>query len=196
MACHVCPWWLGYLLLSPLRRLGQDPHVLLSPHVRADMTVLEVGPGMGYFSLELGRLVGPQGRVTCTELQPRMLRGLRRRLERAGLAARFDLRHVGADSLAVQDLADRVDFALLFAVVHEVADQRRLFAEVFAALRRGGALLVAEPSGHVSAKAFAASEALATEAGFEVASRPLIRRSRAVLLVKTDCRRASASHSH
>ena len=29
---HVCPWWIGYLLISPLRRLWQDPARLLAPH--------------------------------------------------------------------------------------------------------------------------------------------------------------------
>jgi hypothetical protein len=55
---HVCPWWLGYLLASPIRRIAQDPHKILHPHVREGMTVLEPGPGMGFFTLELLRLTG------------------------------------------------------------------------------------------------------------------------------------------
>jgi hypothetical protein len=64
MAGHgVCPWWVGYLLASPLRRLQYDPAALLAPYVRTGMTVLEPGPGMGFFTLELARRVGPSGRV-------------------------------------------------------------------------------------------------------------------------------------
>jgi protein-L-isoaspartate O-methyltransferase len=65
---HVCPWWVGYLLVSPLRRFFQDPGEVLGPHVREGMTVLEIGPGMGYFSLPLARLVGKEGRVLCVDV--------------------------------------------------------------------------------------------------------------------------------
>lgn len=48
MGAHrVCPWRLGYLLASPVRKLLQDPHRILLPYVRAGMTVLEPGPGWG-----------------------------------------------------------------------------------------------------------------------------------------------------
>jgi hypothetical protein len=53
----VCPWWLGYLLVNPLRRLIQPPLALLRPYVKEGMTVLEPGPG-------------PAGRVVAIELQP------------------------------------------------------------------------------------------------------------------------------
>jgi len=65
MAEHhsVCPWWMGYLLACPLRRLWQDPANIVAPYVREGMTVLEPGPGMGFFTLELARRVGASGRV-------------------------------------------------------------------------------------------------------------------------------------
>jgi len=53
MAHRVCPWWLGYLLASPLRRLLQDPAAIVGPYVREGMTVLEPGPGMGFFTLAM-----------------------------------------------------------------------------------------------------------------------------------------------
>ncbi len=56
---RVCPWWLGYFLASPIRRLWQNPAQILRPYVREGMTVLEPGPGMVFFTLELARLVGP-----------------------------------------------------------------------------------------------------------------------------------------
>lgn len=63
MSKRVCPWWLGYLLASPLRRLMVDPKKLLAPYVHEGMTVLEPGRGMGFFTLELARLVDASGRV-------------------------------------------------------------------------------------------------------------------------------------
>jgi predicted methyltransferase len=61
MSHHVCPWWIGYLLASPLRRLFQNPHELLASYMSEGMTVLEPGPGMGFFTLDLARLVGSSG---------------------------------------------------------------------------------------------------------------------------------------
>ena len=80
MAQHrVCPWWLGRILASPLRRLMYDPANILAPYVREGMTILEPGPGMGFFTLELARRVSACGRVVAVDIQPRMLDGLKRR---------------------------------------------------------------------------------------------------------------------
>ena len=76
MEKRVCPWWLGYVLASPLRRWLQDPAAIVAPYVREGMTVLEPGPGMGFFTLELARRVGPKGRVIAVDVQPRMIAGL------------------------------------------------------------------------------------------------------------------------
>jgi hypothetical protein len=46
MAERICPWWVGHLLASPVRRLIHDPHKILSPYVREGTMVLEPGPGM------------------------------------------------------------------------------------------------------------------------------------------------------
>jgi hypothetical protein len=69
MAEHsVCPWWVGYLLASPLRKLWQEPARILTPFVRPGMTALGPGPGMGFFTLELARLAGPAGRVVAIDV--------------------------------------------------------------------------------------------------------------------------------
>jgi ubiquinone/menaquinone biosynthesis C-methylase UbiE len=182
MSHGVCPWWLGYLLASPLRRLVQDPARILAPHVREGMTVLEPGPGMGFFTLELARRVGPVGQVVAVDLQPQMLAGLRRRAERAGLAGRIETRQAAPGSLGIDDLAGRVDLVVAFAVVHELPDSRRFFEEARRALAPGGKVLLAEPAGHVSAAAFEATLAAASRAGFRQEPAPPIRRSRTALL--------------
>jgi SAM-dependent methyltransferase len=184
MPGRVCPWWLGYLLASPLRRWFEDPTRLLAPYVRAGMTVLEPGPGMGFFTLELARLVGPQGRVVAPEMQPRMIAGLERRAERAGLADRVEARRVAPDTMGLDDLAGAVDFALVYAVVHEMPDAAQFFKEVAAALKSDGSLLLAEPAGHVKPPEFDMELTLAAQAGLKVADRPTVRRSHSALLKK------------
>src|ERR1022692_3696772 len=54
------------------------PAKILAPYVCEGMTVLEPGPGMGFFTLELARRVGASGRVVAVDIQPRMLDRLKR----------------------------------------------------------------------------------------------------------------------
>ena len=182
MAHRVCPWWLGYLLASPLRRLWQDPRAILEPYITDGMRVLEPGCGMGFFTIDLARLVGPRGKVIAVDLQPRMLAGLKRRARKAGVDARIEVRPAEKDSLNVADLAGTIDFALAFAVVHELPNEGRFFSELSGALRKGGRLLLAEPKGHVTDIAFAASLKTAEIKGLRATDRPAIRWSRAALL--------------
>ena len=168
MAAHVCPGWMGYFLLNPLRKLAENPDKILAPFVRPGMTVLEPGCAMGFFTLPLARMVGPQGRVVAVDIQTSMLDRLRRRAARAGLADRVDCRLAGEDGLGTDDLQGQVDFAAAIHVVHEASDQVRFLNEVHRALRPGVRLLVIEPKGHVETSAFAASRDAAEQAGFSV----------------------------
>jgi SAM-dependent methyltransferase len=181
MSHRVSPWWLGYFLACPLRRFAQDPAKLLAPYVREGMTVLEPGPGMGFFTLDLARLVGPSGRVVAVDIQPRMLARLKRR---AALTERLDARIGSASSLGVADLAGAVDFSLVFAVVHELPAMETFFAELAQASKPGAGLLLAGPVVHVKPAQFEAELQSAAKAGFVVADRPSIRRSRAAVLRK------------
>jgi SAM-dependent methyltransferase len=182
MGHGVCPWWIGWLLASPVRKLVQDPARILGPWVRDGMTVLEPGPGMGFFTLELARRVGPGGRVVAVDVQPRMLQGLRRRAARAGLGARVDARLAGATSLGIDDLAGKVDLVLAFAMVHELEDAESFFRETRRALAPGGRILLAEPAGHVGVAEFEATLAAAGRVGLRAEPGPAISRSRTAVL--------------
>lgn len=184
MAHRLCPWWLGYFLLCPSRRRSQNPAEILSPHVREGMTVLEPGPGMGFFTLELARLVGPSGRVIAVDIQPKMLQRLERRAAKADLDGRLQTRTVSPDSMGLADLRASVDFTLAFAVVHEFPGAARFFGEVAAASKPGASLLLAEPAGHVKEREFDAELRAASQAGFQIVARPSISRSNTALLKK------------
>jgi SAM-dependent methyltransferase len=196
MAHTVCPWWLGYFLLNPFRRRSQDPAQLLADYVHQGMTVLEPGPGMGFFTLDLLRLVGNSGRAIAVDIQPKMLAKLKRRAAKAGLLDRLDARLASSDSMGIADLHGSVDFTLAFAVVHEFPDIARFFTEAAAASKPGATLLLAEPTGHVKPAMFDAELKAASEAGFELVNRPTIRRSQAALLKKISLTQVRMRASH
>jgi SAM-dependent methyltransferase len=181
---RVLRWVLG----NPLRRLVHSPGRILAPFVAPGMTVLEPGPGVGFFTIELARRVGPGGRVVAVDVRPEMLEEVRRRAARADVLDRIDARLAPDDHLGIDDLAGTVDFVFAFAMVHEVPDAGRFFAEVAAGMRPGGTLLLAEPAGHVGAERFAAELRAAERAGLHVRHGeppiPRIRLSRAAVLVK------------
>jgi ubiquinone/menaquinone biosynthesis C-methylase UbiE len=95
------------MLASPLRRMlsRQHPQKLMAPYVREGMTVLEPGPGMGFFSLELARRVGSTGRLVAVDIQPRMLSSWERRAARAQLQQQVQTRLATPESLGIADLA-------------------------------------------------------------------------------------------
>lgn len=183
MSHRVCPFLVGYLLIFPLRRLYQNPENILRPYVSPGMTVMDVGSAMGFFSLPMAAMVGPRGKVFCLDVQEKMLLTLRKRAVKAKLEERILPRLCRPDSLDVEDLAESVDFALAFAVAHEVPDERALFADLFRALKPDAPCLVAEPRGHVSKEEFLHTLSIAEHAGFRVLEAPPVAGSHTALLI-------------
>ncbi len=184
MAEHVCPVWVGYLLVNPIRKLFQNPKKLLGQHVTDGMTALDIGCAMGFFSLPLAEMVGAQGKVICVDIQENMIRSLEKRAHKAGLSDRIETRLCGQDSLGLDDVTGKIDFALAVAVVHEVPDAGSFYSEIYGAVKPGGRFLVAEPKGHVSKADFDATVSLAEQTGFNVLNRSLAFSDRAALLQK------------
>jgi ubiquinone/menaquinone biosynthesis C-methylase UbiE len=176
-----CPWWLLFTFDNPLRKLAQNPLKILSPFVKPGMTVLDVGCGMGYFSLGLAELVGDQGQVLAADLQPEMLAGLVKRAKTAGLAARIQPQLCSVNQIGVRE---PVDFALAFWMVHEVGQRELFLQEIYRLLKPGGQFLIVEPLLHVSGGDFARTLALSQKIGFELGDRPRVAISRAICLRK------------
>ena len=170
---------MGYLLACPIRRWLQDPEKILSPYITKGMTVLDIGPAMGFFTIPAARMVGTSGKVIAVDVQEKMLKPLVKRAEKAGVADRIVAKLIGPDSIGV---SEPVDLCLLFNVVHEVPDAARLFSQIKAILKPSGKVLLAEPGWHVSEQQFQDTLALASNAGLKVIARPEIGRSRSALL--------------
>ena len=179
---RTCPWWLGYFLASPLRRIIQHPEKMLAPFVREGMTVMDLGCGMGFFSLALASLVGARGTVICVDLQQEMLDGLKRRAEKAGLLDRIRLQRATPDDMMA---AGPVDFTLVFWMAHEVADVRRFLGQVHKALKPDGIALLVEPLMHVPLSRFQEIIEHARRAGFVVDDAPSVKISRSTILRKS-----------
>ena len=140
----VYPHELSALLLIPLRRLILSPRQLIAQLALAPgARVLEIGPGPGFFSIDIARAV-PAGRLELVDLQAAMLVKARRRLRAAGI------RNVGfthADGTTLPFKPASFDAVCLVAILGEVANPAMCLASIAKAMRKGGRLVCAELPG-------------------------------------------------
>jgi ubiquinone/menaquinone biosynthesis C-methylase UbiE len=138
------PHELAVMLLFPLRRIVFSPEKLVRHlHLTRTSRVLEVGPGPGFFSIDVARAI-PGGRLELVDIQLEMLQKARERLRRA------DVRNTGytrADAVTLPFRSGAFDVAFLVAVLGEVPDPKAGLASIAHVLRPGGLLLVVELPG-------------------------------------------------
>jgi len=164
---NICPWWLGYTFLLPIRKFQHNPKKILGSHIKKGMEVMDYGCAMGYFSIPLAQMTGLEGTVFCVDIQHKMLEKLQKRAIKYGVSPTIKPLQIGRNYNS-DDLREKLDFVLLFAVVHEVPDKVSLFRDLFSMLKKDGKVLFAEPKGHVKSTDFEKSLQLAKNAGFKV----------------------------
>jgi ubiquinone/menaquinone biosynthesis C-methylase UbiE len=176
---YVCPAELACSLDNSIRRLVHKPRKILEAYIRKEMTVLDLGCGPGYFTIELANLVGDGGKVIAADLQQRMLDKVRVKIRGTDLEQIVEIHKCQDDKIGI---AQNVDFVLAFWMVHEVPDQDRLFRELKSFLKSGGNLYIIEPKFHVTLKSFESMITRAEHFGFKIIERPKVAFSRAILL--------------
>ena len=164
---------------SRFRRWFQKPAKIVGPYIREGMTVMDMGCGPGFFTIEIARLVGTSGRVIAADLQEGMLEKVREKIRGTELEELITLHRCEEERIGV---SESVDFILAFYLVHEVPDKERFFQELAAILKPGGRMLVVEPPLHVSKRELEETITAAGKAGFVPAGRPKIFPNKAVLL--------------
>ena len=176
---HVCPWWLAYTFDNPLRRLIHNPRAIFSGYVKEGMTVMDVGCGMGYFTLGLAELVGDAGKVIAVDLQQQMLDITLKRATKKSLEHRIILHRAAPTAIG---FTTPVDFVLAFWMVHETPDPEKFFAETVSILKSTGKIIYTEPAFHVSDKQYRKILSAAQKSGLKKSQDLKIAFSRATLL--------------
>jgi len=142
-ATRPCPAWLAWMveLENPIFRNQRSAAIIAGLAVEPGMHVLDVGCGPGRLTMPLARAVGPTGEVVAVDVQEAMLARAAQRVKAAQLENVLFVRaKVGEGSLAV----GAFDRAVLVAVLGEIPDRQAAMKEIFAALKPGGVLAVAE----------------------------------------------------
>lgn len=175
----ICPVEYAGSLDNSIRKLVHKPHRILEAHVSKGMTVLDLGCGPGFFTIEMAKLVGETGRVIAADIQQGMLNKVAGKIRGTDLEQRIGLHKCQDDMIGI---SKKVDFILAFWMVHEVSDQERLFEELNSVMNPGGRIWIIEPKIHVTEKSFKKMISRLESAGLEIIERPAIWLSRSVLL--------------
>jgi len=175
---HVCPWWCCFTFDNFLRKLFHNPEKILRPYVAEGNTVLDIGPGMGYFSIPLARMVGEKGKVIAADVQPEMLKALWKRAKKTGVEQQIVTHLCKTDSLG---LNTQVDFILAFWMVHEVPTRLAFFKEIKSLLKPSGRFLLSEPILHVNQVMYEKTVETAESVGLVLKEKPKISLSRSAL---------------
>jgi cyclopropane fatty-acyl-phospholipid synthase-like methyltransferase len=105
------------------------------------MSVADLGTGTGYFLSRLSRAVGAGGTVLALDVEPDMIRYVRERVSREGLA------NVRAEVVAADDPklpAGKVDRVLVVDTWHHISDRASYAAKLAAGLAPRGAVFVVD----------------------------------------------------
>jgi ubiquinone/menaquinone biosynthesis C-methylase UbiE len=126
--------------------------------------VLEIGPGTGYYTLDMAEWVGPEGTIEIFDLQQEYLDHT---LGRAAAAGHGNVVPTQGDATALPYDDDSMDAVVLNAVLGEIPDPAAALAEIRRVLRPGGRLLVGELFGDPHFTTQASLRRQAAEAGLD-----------------------------
>jgi SAM-dependent methyltransferase len=103
--------------------------------------ILEVGPGTGYYTLEVAEWIEPDGRLDVLDLQQEMLDHTMGRAAERGLS---NITPTRSDATALPYHDGTFDAAYLITTLGEIPDQEAAVRELSRVLRPGGRLVVGE----------------------------------------------------
>jgi ubiquinone/menaquinone biosynthesis C-methylase UbiE len=136
------PEVLANIIDNPLRRRIQPPGEMpVRQGIQPGMTVLEVGPGNGRYTIETARRVGKMGKVIAIDIEPKMLERARQRAQAEGIT-QLEMKVADVHKLPFED--GSFDAICMIAVIGEIPEPGRALAEFYRVLKPSGSLAFSE----------------------------------------------------
>jgi ubiquinone/menaquinone biosynthesis C-methylase UbiE len=115
--------------------------VLSNMGLKPGMAVCDMGCGSGYYSLDIAKLVGKEGKVFAVDIQPQMLRMLRTRIKKAKID---NIEPVLGTYIDPKLPPESCDLIFCVDVYHEFSHPEHMLAKMRKALKKDGLLLLVE----------------------------------------------------
>ncbi len=182
-SAHVCSHKMAFMLNNWVRKLIQKPNRIVGEYISEGDTVVDLGCGPGFFSIEMAKITGPKGKVFAVDLQEEMLAYTKKKAAKKKVSNRLHYHKCETDRVGLEMGEDeKADFMLAYYMIHETPDPAAFLQEVKSLLKDGGKFLVVEPKMHVSQQLYEEMIEQAKEAGFKVLDHPSKKGGRSVLL--------------
>jgi ubiquinone/menaquinone biosynthesis C-methylase UbiE len=160
------PEFAASIIDNPLRRRIQPPEAMPARHALTPaMTVLEVGPGNGTYTMASARMVGDQGKVVCIDIEPKMIERVKKRSRLEGVE-NVDARVANVFDLPFAD--GYFDAVYMIAVIGEIPAPERAMEEFHRVLLPHGTLSFSELLLDPDYPRAASLEKLANSTGFRL----------------------------
>ena len=136
------PEFLADIIDNPWRRRLQPPDETAVRHgIQPGMTVLDIGPGNGTYTIAAAHRVGPAGKVFAIDIEPRMIDRVRQNAAAAGVE-NIDARVADVYDMPFDD--ELFDVITMIAVIGEIPEPDRALAECYRVLKSSGTLAISE----------------------------------------------------
>lgn len=124
------------------REIEELPETALSKiGLKPGMTVADVGAGVGYFTVRIGKRVGPDGKIYAVDVQPEMLSILKDRARKANLSNIQPILGSESDPRLPPGCCDLI---LMVDVYHELSQPQKMLQKMRRALKKDGRLVLLE----------------------------------------------------
>jgi ubiquinone/menaquinone biosynthesis C-methylase UbiE len=137
MTYHGAPW------LTRAERAREEDTAKLLEELRIEqgMTVCDLGCGNGYYTLDLARQVGSNGKVLAVDIQPEMLHLLVERAKQAGVE---NIEPIQSEPFDPKLPDEAIDLILLVDVYHEFSFPVHMLRAMRESLKPGGRIALVE----------------------------------------------------
>lgn len=136
------PEFLANMIDNPLRRQIQPPDDMPPRHhIEPGMTVLEVGPGNGRYTVATARRVGNTGKVIAIDIEPKMIERVSHRAQLAGVT-NLEAKTANVYALPFDD--GTFDAIYMITVIGEIPELLRALEEFYRVLKPSGTLAFSE----------------------------------------------------
>ena len=155
----------AFTLLIPFRNIFLSPKRLIQRlELKEDHTVLEIGPGPGYFSLPVSRKL-KKGKLVLLDIQQEMLDMARRRVEKRKIT---NVEYILCDGKSIAIENKSFDRIFMVTVIGEIDNKELYLKEINRILKEDGILSISELAGDPDKLSQDELRSLVTENGFQV----------------------------